>query len=589
MYDFTSKDMSKRNKKTEINNDEAPTIIDKVSGLFKNTIDFFEKDRFNLITAFIFLVVIGIVRSVSESLIYEYQIFSFYLVVQHTAFNFPVLVMGSLIISIASDTPLRKVYNTILPGFAIVLLPPFVDYFMLGFGGAEFSELYAYYAAGELFIDKFQDLNPINMLMAPEISTGLKFMAVSILILTGLYISVKVRLIESIKKVTDGIYRPFLRNLCSLFFGVYGIVVVIWFISSIVPSIITFTDSVVIFDYISIEPKYTHYLFIGQYGYIENEIFGTAAEMGLAGQLALQQRSLYITMFFVILTVSIVLLSLYIKHRTLLKKIFGSLRSSLIMVTTLSALLGSAVLHITDPDFLKGWALDPNYILHIPYLFYIAGTGFLLGCMGSFVLEYYRDEPKLPKWVSKNMAIVSLIAGGSFAFIMCPGIKFGIFLFSAILIYIAFRKGSLRLRPPEAFAFASACLLIYFTGLLSPSIWKIRSGGMTIDLPRTPQIGGPVLLLGTVIFLTVLMVQLFPLLPEKDIFKAKWKLGTIALLIVILPVVMLRGTLDILVFGALGASAMMLTDEDLTMIPKVVSALGMLYILFRLWDFFTIL
>ncbi len=45
--------------------------------------------------------------------------------------------MGALILSMASDTPLRKVYNTILPGFAIVMLPPFIDYYVLGLSGAE--------------------------------------------------------------------------------------------------------------------------------------------------------------------------------------------------------------------------------------------------------------------------------------------------------------------------------------------------------------------------------------------------------------------------------------------------------------------
>ncbi len=64
-------------------------IAGKISAPLERLIAFFEKDRFNLITAFVFMVVIGVVRSVAESLIFEYPVFSMYLVVQHTAFNFP--------------------------------------------------------------------------------------------------------------------------------------------------------------------------------------------------------------------------------------------------------------------------------------------------------------------------------------------------------------------------------------------------------------------------------------------------------------------------------------------------------------------
>ncbi len=563
---------------------EDDSTLGLISRLLNRLIAFFEKDRFNLITAFIFMIIIGVVRSVAESLIFEYPVFSMYLVVQHTAFNFPVLVMGALILSMASDTPLRKVYNTILPGFAIVMLPPFIDYFFLGYSGAEHAHIYAYYAADVEFIHKIPDLNPFNMLFAEEISSGLKRMAISIMFLSGLYVAVKVRFIESIKLLFQRRIRPFLRNISAIFFGVFGIVVVIWFIGAIVPSVITFDPGgVVIFDYYTIRPTVSHYLFIENYGFTYPEIIGTEVELGLAGRLAQQQRSLFITMFFFILTTSFMIISLQIQHKDLLKKIFATLRLPLVLITTISSLLGAAVLHLTDPTFENGWALDPTYILHIPYLFYIGAMGFLLGCFASYVLEYNKENPKLPKWASKNMAIVSLLAGGSFAFLMCPGTKFIVFVIAVLLIYFTFRRGTMMLPPLESLTLSSACVTLYFLGIFTPSIWKIRAWNTTIDLSRRPYISGSVMLLGLIIFLTILIGNMIPYLIERGAFTNKNSLGLIAFSLVLMPLLMFNQLWDMLIFGALGATSFMLTDEDIPFVPLMISTIGLIYIALRLW------
>ncbi len=563
---------------------EKKGILGKISALLDRLISFFEKDRFNLITAFIFMVIIGVVRSVAESLIFEYPIFSMYLVIQHTAFNFPVLVMGALILSMASDTSLRKVYNTILPGFAIVMLPPFIDYFVLGYSGAEHSQIYAYYAADVEFIHKIPDLNPFNMLLAEEISGGLKRMGVSIMFLSGLYVAVKVKLFESVQQLFQSRIRPLFKNIFALFFGVYGIVVVIWFISSIVPTVITFdTGGIVIFDYTTIRPPVSHYLFIENYGFTYTEIIGTEQELGLAGRLAQQQRSLFITMVFFILTTFFMIISLHIKHKKLLKKIFSTLRAPILLISTISSLLGSAVLHLTDPTFENGWALDPTYVLHIPYIFYIAGMGFLLGCFASFVLDYHKNKPILPQWVSKNMAIASLLAGGSFAFLMCPGTKFTVFLIAAGLIYIVFRRGTMTFPPLESLALSSACLFLYFLGISTPTIWKMRAWDTTIDLSRTPYISGSIMLLGLIIFLMVFMGNMIPYLVDRDFFTHNKSLGVAAFSLVLIPLLMFNQPWDMLIFGVLGATSFMLTDEDLPFIPLMVSTIGLIYIVLRLW------
>ncbi|MEF8874813.1 MAG: hypothetical protein V5A88_09140, partial [Candidatus Thermoplasmatota archaeon] len=562
-----------------------------ISKYLERLIEIFEKDRFTPLTAFIFLVILGIIRSVSESLIYEYRVFSMYLVVQHTAFNFPVLIMGSLILSMAADTPLRKTYNAILPGFAIVILPPFVDYFILGYAGAEHSHLYAYYASDIPFFQKIGDLYPPNMLLSEEISSGLQRMVLSIMALSGLYVAVKVKIGKSIKLLKEKKLSPVLKKVCAIFFGVFGIWIVVWFIVAIVPTSISLEEeAIVIFDHFRFLPYTKYYVLIEQHGYTTAEVF--AETDGLAEHLALQQRSLYLTMVFSVLSFGFMLLSMHLKYRKVLKKIFSSLKLTIILPTTISALLGSAVLHLTDPDFTKGWAIDPTYVLHFPYIFYIGAIGFLLGCFGCFILDFYREENILSKTASKNMAIVSFLAGGSYAFLMGPLRIFLIFILATLLMFVSFRREKQVFNILSSFTFSTACLIIYLLGVYSPALWKTKTrdvdGYVTIDLPRSPELSAEVLGLGIIIFLLILAVTLLTYVLDKELL-SKWLdpshivLPMILIALAFLPALMFNDIDHLIVFGSLGFASVILTDEDLPFVPMGVSSLILIYILLSLW------
>ncbi len=579
--------MSKDPKKKENQNPESGPI----SRVLERLIKIFEKDRFTPLTAFIFLVILGIIRSVSESLIYEYRVFSMYLVVQHTAFNFPVLILGSLILSLAADTPLRKTYNAILPGFAIVILPPFIDYFILGYAGAEHSHLYAYYAAEVPFFQKIGDLYPPNMLLAEEISSGLQRMVLSIMTLSGLYVAVKVKIGESIRLFSERNFMPILKKVCAIFFGVFGIWIVVWFIVAIVPTSISLEEGgVVIFDYFSFLPYSRYYIFIEQYGYTSAEVFAESG--GLAEHLALQQRSLYLTMVFSVLSFGFMLLSMRLKHRKVLKKIFSTLKLSVILPTTVSALLGSAILHISDPDFIEGWAIDPTYVLHFPYIFYIGAMGFLLGCFGCFILDFYREENILSKTSSKNMALISFLAGGSYAFLMGPIRISLIFVLATFLMFVSFRREERAFSILSSLTFSTACFVIYMMGVYTPAIWKTRTrdieGYITVDLPRRPELTAQILGLGIIIFLIILGMSLLTYVLEKDLL-SKWSdspqiiLSAVLIALAFLPAIMFNDLDHLIVFGSLGFASILLSDEDLPFVPMGISSFILIYILLSLW------
>lgn len=564
-----------------------------VSRTLERIIEIFEKDRFTPLTAFAFLIAVGVIRSVSESLLFEFErTFSIYLVAQHTAFNFPVLIMGTLILSLASGTSLRKVYNAVIPGFAIVTLPPFFD-LLLGQVGLEHAGLYSYHADGLTFVQKLGEIYPPNMLLADEISTGLRVMVVSIMILSGLYISIKVKIGESLFHLKERKFRPILKKISRLFFGVFGIWIVVWFIVAIVPTAITLAGTelesrIIIFDYFTfyLRDLTEYYIFIAEMGY---DNVGFLAEL-----MILQQRSLYIIMFFFSLSTIMMILSMYLKYPSLLKKIFSALKITIVLPLTVSALLGSAVLHLNDPNFVEGWALDPTYVLHFTYVFYIGAIGFFLGTFGSFVLDYYKEKNILSEKVSKHMAIVSLLAGGSFAFLMGPVRISLIFIPATILVYGTFRLKQRDLDHISTITYSAACFTVYFLGIFSPTVWKTKqeaAGGdglTTLNIPRRPELTMELIGVGVIVLLLVLAGGLIKYLLEEDLL-SEWMSSSnqiIPLLLIataMLPGFIFNDIVHLLVFSSLGVGSAILTDEDMPFTHVIVISLILSYIIIDLW------
>ena len=553
-------------------------------------IEYIEKDRFTPLTAFIFLVIIGVIRSVTESTFFEFPVFSSYLVIQHVAFNFPVLVMGVLIIKLATGVPLRKVYNVIIPGFVFVLLPPFIDFFLLGLGGAEQSSLYAYYGAEVTFIEKLPDLNIVNMLYTERISPGLKRMALMILFSSGLYIAVKIRIHDIAKLYKKRSWRPIVNKICALYFGVYGIWVVIWFIGAIVPTIFSFEGhNVILLDYIS-TPIYTrYYLFMMNYGYTMAEIL-PADSHGLAVGLAQQQRSLFITMFFLIFTTSMMIFSLHLTHNDLLKKIVKSLKTRIIFITTGSALLGTSMIHLLDPNFSMGWAIDPGFILHFPYIFYIASMGFFLGCYTSFLSEYGKKNAELPQRISKHLCIVSILAGGSMAFLMGPVRTLIVFSLVAFLLYIAFKDGDAILSLPTSVLFAVSCVLIFLLGFYTPEVWKMRvmdrGEFITLNLSRTPTLDGTVILLMFALFVSVFLLSYYPTLLKTMSWIGTFPGSLILIPIFLMPAIVGSGLIAVSIIIFIGVFIAIPMNDDIPYLPLKFFGICLLVYCIDLWGYF---
>ncbi len=101
-----------------------------------SVISFFEKKRFNILTLFLYIVFLSAARMWLEALLidYPYKEISYdYLFVQvHlTCFFITSFIGGLLILKFFSKISLSKVANLTALGFTFVLLPPFIDVFIL--------------------------------------------------------------------------------------------------------------------------------------------------------------------------------------------------------------------------------------------------------------------------------------------------------------------------------------------------------------------------------------------------------------------------------------------------------------------------
>lgn len=563
--------------------------------------EFMERDRFTITTAFVYLLILGVIRSVSESLYFEYPVFSLYLIIQHTAFNFPVLVLGVLVIKIATGERLRTVYNIILIGFWIVALPAFIDRFIFGLSGYELGHLYSYYATGTPFINKLRFINPSYILLDPNVSPGLRFMLFSLIIFSVVYVSYKVKIFKLPKLIKEKDYRRITNKFSSIFFGAFGVWLVIWFISVIGSSLLRSGEggTVIVIDLFTQKPYLKYYNFFSQHGYSTAQIYpqsvGITDQVGLAEGLAKQQRSLFMIMFFYFLSVISLSISLYVSSRDYLKRVMKTLNKPIILVTTSSALLGSAVLHHIDADFSSGWALDPTYVFHLPYVFFIFTIGFFMGCFSSFVWSMYREECPLSNWHAKRWAVVSFLGAGSSAFILGPIKTFSLFLITSSLLYLAFRNEEGTLDLYRSLTFSLSSVFLFLVGSYSPGIWKstiwdlspqgpVVSSYQIVNVSRSPPLNGTILSYTVILFLTLFVFTVLTKLIQEERVPTDLPKALVIIPAFLIPAIVFNRWDYLVVFLGLGFNCSLFMDKKSPFLPLGLLGLELLYVILRVFE-----
>jgi len=571
-------------------------------------IDFFEKDRFTPSTAFIYLIIIGAVRSISESLYFEYPMFSMYLIIQHIAFNFPVLVLGVFVIYKATGAKIKKVFNVVLLGISITAIPAFIDKFIFGLSGYEYSGIYSYYAGfeGALFIEKIGLIASPHLRIGEQISPGLRIMGFSIFVLSTIYILIKIDIFKLKKNIIKRERDEIIKKISAIFFGFFGIWMVVWFITASVPSVIGWEgNNIILLDYFRTNMSPEHYFFFSEYGYsiqAGNEVFPAADSntIGLALGTIIQQRSLFITMYFTILTTISFLFTLYSAKKELLINILHTVNTPLVYLTTIMALLGNSILHQLDVDFSKGWALDPTYPLHLPYIFYILTIGFFIGCFAIFINRAYNPKNNIPRnpmsiYVNKKLAIVSFLAVASFSFIMGPFNTFPLALGFMVVIFLIKIYSNNLSTFSKGLSFSIIGIFSFFIGFYTPGIWKSviwttqnniprPETYRTIDLTRNPSITGLIIGLIIVLFLMLLIIGYISKLLKNDKFPLDYPKSYVLIPIFLLPNLIFMDLLLVGIFATLGSISITFMDNNYKM-PLIILAIQIGFIIFWVWGF----
>ncbi|HEC81767.1 MAG TPA: hypothetical protein ENI42_05020, partial [Thermoplasmatales archaeon] len=155
----------------------------------ENVISKVERERFSVLTVFLWVLMLAVIRMWTEAYLFSYPyaeinygfIFNY---VHIISFYFAVFLAGVLIVETFSRERITKVVNLSAWGFVIILLPPFLDKFIFH------THSYRYIASIEQFIEGFTSF---FLKLGNVGGYGLFIELVTILVLSSVYVYVKTR------------------------------------------------------------------------------------------------------------------------------------------------------------------------------------------------------------------------------------------------------------------------------------------------------------------------------------------------------------------------------------------------------------
>jgi len=376
-------------------------------------LDWLEKDRFSLTSAVIYIFLVAAFRSYLDSLVKDHGWYNIYEMAHYVFVAYPEFLLGSLVIFLLTTAPIRKVWNVILLGFWALLIPPIVDFFILGQYGPEVGAQYGYLAMDELLpLLTSLMLNPFER-PADVGSTGQMVMFITMIIGSIAYVALRndlagrfMDLLSKGKKKTSEFFSSLIKTVLTY----YGLFFTFWIIGALQFITRIGRESVVVFNIFSFQVETKYYEFFSTHGYAGHEILppATAPQMGLLETLAYNQFNLLFGLVFVLVSIPLILVSLYMTYKKTLILMLKNIRALDTSLIISAALVGIASLHLIDPDFSQGWAVNPFYILHFQYVvfcliavFLLAQFSFLTDDIYSFKRGEERDTPLSNGLISK--------------------------------------------------------------------------------------------------------------------------------------------------------------------------------------------
>jgi len=447
--------------------------------LTKKLLDFLEKDRFNLTAALVYIFIIAGIRSFLEAHVGQYHGYGRYLFTQHVLLSYPQLLMAALVIYLITKRHPKKIMNVFLLGWGMLLIPPFVDYLIYGEGGVELGAQYEYLSVHEIVPALINGWNPVYIYNVGSAGQGAMFL--SLMIAGASYIALITRLNQKVllifkDKIVD---KKLLRKTLQTVGGYFGIYLVVWFIGSF-KFIMRMEDQYYIILNRFTTPFYSkYYIFFEEYGYPEELIFPPEGEgiIGLPTNLITNQSRLIYSSFFILLAIITLFILLYLSEREKLKAILKSIPKRNTVLSSLTLLLGITSIHMIDPDFSKGFAIDPTYLLHMPYMFFSISIIVLLVFFSYFVYRYTSWEKDVQDMLDENFSryhyfhlSASCALAALYFSIVLGYISFSISLVWIVLSMFVFSKERNIFR--HELKLTTFGLLSFFQGFFTPNAWR---------------------------------------------------------------------------------------------------------------------
>ena len=415
---------------------------------FSKFVELAEKDRTNIVTAFLIIFIISFARSLIESWVFEAPSESLYSYANDIVFFFAMFVLGGMIISVFSKTKIRKTFNVILMFWWIILLPPLIDKFIFGRSG--YGQGYYYFTLSDISSDFFNVLFDFGGNLE-KMGIGETVQFSLFIILTVVYIAYKTR---SIYRV---IYPIFV-------FPLFFIAV------TAMPLIIAISNGEAVLFGTFHFPLSLHY-----YPGMTQET---------ANFLGIQQWLLSIASYYLVLFFLGTALITYVKNRPLFTSFLKTIRPARMIHGMTMVLVGVLV----------GGILEIFYPLHWPYIF----LGMVsIACSWQFTTMWndiyditidkisHDSRPLVSGAMEinqyKQISFIFAIIAACSSFLLGP-IPF-ILIILCLLFGYAYSAPPFRLRERigSTMVIGTGSLLAYLVGVFTPSFWLVRTHGWIMN------------------------------------------------------------------------------------------------------------
>ncbi|MEF8834677.1 MAG: hypothetical protein V5A76_00815 [Candidatus Thermoplasmatota archaeon] len=374
--------------------------------LTKKLLDFLEKDRFNLTTALIYVFIIAGIRSFFEAHVGQYHGYGRYLFTQHVLLSFPELLMAALVVYILTKRSPKKIMNVFLLGWGLLLIPPFVDYLIYGARGVEIGAQYEYFSVHEILPALINSWNPNYIYHLGSRGQGVMFLG--LMIGSASYIALITRFNQKVLSFLKdrSLHKNLLKKTLQTVAGYFGIYLVVWFIGSFKYIIRMGDEHYIVLNRFTIPFYSKYYIFFEEYDYPRELIFPPedAGILGLPTNLITNQSRLIYSSFFILLTIITLIILLYLSDREKLKALLTAIPKRNMVLSSLSVFIGITSIQMLDPDFSKGFAIDPTYLLHMPYMFFSVLIVILLVLFCFFVYRYFSWERDFRDRLDENFS-----------------------------------------------------------------------------------------------------------------------------------------------------------------------------------------